>query len=387
MTIRIPVSSPLIDDDDIKSVTKCLRSGWVSSLGEDVPNFEKRFSAYHSTKYGVATNSGTTALHLALSSLSLKEKDEIIMPTFTMIATINAAEYLKLKVKLIDANLKTWTMDINDLEKNITKDVKAIMAVHIYGHPENMIIVKEIAEKHNLLVIEDAAEAHGAERKNAFETVSLLTIGIRTERFIILYPHCVSYTGTAKTALNIKLNNLLANRLLGGMIFSGDEYLLRFTKSKVSRRSILLATSSRLALPSPSINNMISPAEANIPLLIAPPIPLLMRDFFEFMNGYFSPYFITIFSVSSLPSTATITSQGNLFNEIKLETSSSTGPILFSSLYAGMIMEILLELYSGIPRTDVTVDSNVQSTVIIYKILFHNPIAIKRRLIFWQYFI
>lgn len=163
MTIRIPVSSPLIDDDDIKSVTKCLRSGWVSSLGEDVPNFEKRFSAYHSTKYGVATNSGTTALHLALSSLSLKEKDEIIMPTFTMIATINAAEYLKLKVKLIDANLKTWTMDINDLEKNITKDVKAIMAVHIYGHPENMIIVKEIAEKHNLLVIEDAAEAHGAE--------------------------------------------------------------------------------------------------------------------------------------------------------------------------------------------------------------------------------
>ncbi|MCW6169350.1 MAG: DegT/DnrJ/EryC1/StrS family aminotransferase [Thermoplasmatales archaeon] len=163
MNIRIPVSSPLINEDDINSVTKCLKSGWVSSLGEDVLNFEKAFSSYQDAKYGVSTNSGTTALHLALASLNLKENDEIIMPTFTMIATINAAEYLKLKVKLIDANIKTWTMDTEALNDKITNKTKAIMAVHIYGHPENMMIVDEIAKEHDLLVIEDAAEAHGAE--------------------------------------------------------------------------------------------------------------------------------------------------------------------------------------------------------------------------------
>lgn len=163
MNIRIPVSSPLIDDDDINSVTNCLKSGWVSSMGQDVLNFEKVFSSYHNAKYGVSTNSGTTALHLALASLNLKEDDEIIMPTFTMIATINAAEYLRLRVKLVDANISTWTMDTEALSDAITEKTKAIMAVHIYGHPENMKIVDELAKKHNLLVIEDCAEAHGAE--------------------------------------------------------------------------------------------------------------------------------------------------------------------------------------------------------------------------------
>ena len=163
MKIDIPVSSPLIEEDDIESVTKCLRSGWVSSLGEDVLNFEKSFSSYQNAKYGVTTNSGTTALHLALASLGLKQNDEIIMPTFTMIATINAAEYLGLRVKLVDANKITWTMDLEDLARKITDKTKAIMGVHIYGHPENMIRVNEIAGERNLLVIEDSAEAHGAE--------------------------------------------------------------------------------------------------------------------------------------------------------------------------------------------------------------------------------
>ena len=163
MKIGIPVSSSLIEEDDIESVTRCLRSGWVSSLGEDVLNFERAFSSYQNAKYGVTTNSGTTALHLALASLGLKQNDEIIMPTFTMIATINAAEYLGLKVKLVDANKITWTMDLEDLARKITDKTKAIMGVHIYGHPENMIRVNEIARERDLLVIEDSAEAHGAE--------------------------------------------------------------------------------------------------------------------------------------------------------------------------------------------------------------------------------
>ena len=163
MNLRIPVSSPLIDEQDVSYVTKCLRSGWISSLGEDVLNFEKKFSEYHGAKYGVATNSGTTALHLALAAMDLKAGDRIIMPTFTMIASINAAEYLKIGVNLVDANPETWTMNLEQIESKVTEKTKAIMAVHIYGHPENMRVINEIAEKHGLLVIEDDAEAHGAE--------------------------------------------------------------------------------------------------------------------------------------------------------------------------------------------------------------------------------
>ena len=163
MNLKIPVSSPLIDENDVGYVTKCLRSGWISSLGEDVLNFEKKFSEYHGAKYGVATNSGTTALHLALAAMDLKAGDQIVMPTFTMIASINAAEYLKIGVNLVDANPETWTMNLEQIESKVTEKTKAIMAVHIYGHPENMRVINEIAEKHGLLVIEDAAEAHGAE--------------------------------------------------------------------------------------------------------------------------------------------------------------------------------------------------------------------------------
>lgn len=161
--IKIPVSSPSIDKSDISSVTECLESGWISSMGGFVEKFQENFSSYIGKKYGVATNSGTTSLHLALAALGLKKDDEIIMPTFTMIATINAAEYLGLKVKLVDADLETWNMDLNDLEEKVSENTKAIMPVHIYGHPENMEIIEKIAKKYNLWVVEDAAEAHGAE--------------------------------------------------------------------------------------------------------------------------------------------------------------------------------------------------------------------------------
>ena len=203
--MRIPVSSPLIDDDDISSVINCLKSGWISSLGEDVLNFEKAFSSYQDAKYGVSTNSGTTALHLALASLNLRAGDEIIMPTFTMIATINAAQYLKLKVKLIDANISTWTMNIETINEKITNKTKAIMGVHIYGHPENMVIINEIAKEHNLLVIEDAAEAHGAEingkKVGTFSDVSSFSF----------YANKIVTTGEG--GMNVTNNEELAERM------------------------------------------------------------------------------------------------------------------------------------------------------------------------------
>ena len=163
MAYKIPVSSPVIESDDVREVVECLESGMISSVGEYVKKFENGFSSYVGARYGVATNSGTTSLHLALAALGLKPGDEIIIPTFTMIASINAAEYLRLKISLVDADPILWTMDLNQLRQKISKKTRAIMPVHIYGHPENMSIVRELAEQYDLKIIEDAAEAHGAE--------------------------------------------------------------------------------------------------------------------------------------------------------------------------------------------------------------------------------
>lgn len=163
MNYKIPVSSPLIGDDDKKAVIECLESNWISGVGGFVDQFESAFSRYVDCKFGVATNSGTTSLHLALASLGLKKGDEIIIPTFTMIASINAAEYLGLNSILVDADPNIWTMDTDTIKSQITDKTRAIMAVHIYGHPENMKIINELASKFGLYVIEDAAEAHGAE--------------------------------------------------------------------------------------------------------------------------------------------------------------------------------------------------------------------------------
>lgn len=157
-------------------VMDCLDSNWISGIGGYVPRFESAFANFVDCEYGVTTNSGTTSLHLALSSLGLKSGDEIIMPTFTMIASINAAEYLGLKSILVDADLNTWTMATDTITAKITERTKAIMPVHIYGHPENMILIKELADEHGLFVIEDAAEAHGAE-VNGKKVGSLSDVG------------------------------------------------------------------------------------------------------------------------------------------------------------------------------------------------------------------
>jgi len=161
--IRIPVCSPEIGEKEVEYVAKCVRSGWISSIGEYVTTFEKKFAGYCGCKFGVATNSGTTALHLALATLDVKEGDEVIIPTFTMIATPNAVTYTGAKPVLVDAELYTWNMNVSKIPEKITERTKVILPVHTYGHPVDMKPILEIAEQHDLYVIEDAAEAHGAE--------------------------------------------------------------------------------------------------------------------------------------------------------------------------------------------------------------------------------
>ncbi len=161
----IPVCEPTLGGNESKYVMDCLESNWISSAGKYIPAFEEAFAAACDCKYGTACANGTVALHLALAALGLEPEDEVIVPTFTMIASINAVAYTGATPILIDSEPRTWNMDVGQLADKITPKTKAIMPVHIYGHPADMDPVMELAEKHGLFVLEDAAEAHGAEYK------------------------------------------------------------------------------------------------------------------------------------------------------------------------------------------------------------------------------
>jgi perosamine synthetase len=159
----IPISQPSIGKKEIEYVTDAVKSGWVSSLGKYINLFEESFASYCGTRYAVATSNGTTALHLTLVSLGITSDDEVIIPDLTFIATANAVKYIGAKVVTVDIEEDTLCISPNSIERSITPKTKAIVAVHLYGHPANMEEINKIAKKHNLFVVEDAAEAHGAE--------------------------------------------------------------------------------------------------------------------------------------------------------------------------------------------------------------------------------
>lgn len=162
----IPVCEPKLDGNELKYVIECIKTNWISSAGERyIRRFEEEFAERCGVKYAVSCTSGTAALHLALATLGIKKDDEVIIPTFTMIATANAVTYLGARPVLVDSEPATWNMDPDKIKEKITPRTKAIIAVHTYGHPAEMDKILEIARRYNLYVVEDAAEAHGAEYK------------------------------------------------------------------------------------------------------------------------------------------------------------------------------------------------------------------------------
>ncbi len=164
--MKIPVSNPYIDDEDRKLAVEALSLSEISgTYGRFIKEFEDGFASYCGCKYGIATANGTVAIHLALVTLGIKEDDEVLVATFTNMATFMAVLYEQAKPIPIDIEPDTLNLDPKLLEEKITPKTKAIIVVHVYGHPVDMDPVLEIAKKHNLFVIEDAAEAHGAEYK------------------------------------------------------------------------------------------------------------------------------------------------------------------------------------------------------------------------------
>lgn len=161
----IPVCEPTLTGKEAEYVLDCLESNWISSAGKYIPAFEEKFAAACGCRYGTACANGTVALHLALAALGLEPGDEVILPTFTMIATINAVTYTGATPVLVDSEPHTWNMDVNQVADKITPKTRAILPVHTYGHPVDMDPLLELAGQAGLFVLEDAAEAHGAEYK------------------------------------------------------------------------------------------------------------------------------------------------------------------------------------------------------------------------------
>lgn len=157
----IPVNEPLLNGNEKKYLCECIDTGWISSEGPFVKEFEQKMSASVNRKYGIAVSNGTAALEVAVQALGIKAGDEIIMPTFTIISCAMAVTKVGAVPVLVDSDIHTWNMNIDEVEMKITARTKAIMLVHLYGLPVEVDKILALAKKYNLKVIEDAAEMHG----------------------------------------------------------------------------------------------------------------------------------------------------------------------------------------------------------------------------------
>lgn len=159
----IPVNEPRLGEREREYVNECLETAWISSAGRFIEAFEQQWAAYCGVKHGIAVSNGTTALQVAVGALELEPGDEVIMPTFTIISCALAVVDNGGMPVLVDSDPRTWCMDVSQVEGKITDRTRAIMPVHIYGHPVDMDPLLDLAEKYGLAIIEDAAEVHGAQ--------------------------------------------------------------------------------------------------------------------------------------------------------------------------------------------------------------------------------
>jgi len=158
---QIPLTQPLFSGNEIDYVTDCLKTTWVSA-GKYNERFEEKFAAFCNTTHACTSSSGTSALHMSAIALKIKSGDEVIVPDLTYVSSSNIVSYIGAKPVLVDVDRHVWTLDPSKIEEKITKKTKAIIVVHLYGHPTDMDKINDIAKKYRLFVIEDACEAHGS---------------------------------------------------------------------------------------------------------------------------------------------------------------------------------------------------------------------------------
>lgn len=171
----LPVTEPDLAGNEKKYVNEALDEGWISSNGRFIDRFEREFAEYCGTEHAVACCNGTVALHVLLLALGIGPGDEVLVPSFTYVASANSVAYTGATPILVESEAQHWNLDPKRLEEAITPRTRAIMVVHLYGHPTDMAAVEEVARRHDLLVVEDAAEAHGA--RVAGRTVGSFGVG------------------------------------------------------------------------------------------------------------------------------------------------------------------------------------------------------------------
>jgi perosamine synthetase len=162
MNIKIPVYQPALNGNEKKYVNECLDTTWISSKGKFIDEFESSFANFIGVKYAASVSNGTVALHLAMIALGIGPGDEVIVPSLTYISSVNAIVYVGATPVFIDSLPDTWQMDQADLKRKITARTKAVMAVHLYGHPCEIELIDEICKVNGLFLIEDCAEALGS---------------------------------------------------------------------------------------------------------------------------------------------------------------------------------------------------------------------------------
>ena len=159
---KIPISNIVLNGNELKYVTEAVKSTWISSIGKFISQFESMFSKYCSTKYAVSSSNGTTAIHLAIESLDIGKGDEVIVPSLTFAATANAVMHSGATPVFVDCLKDHWNIDPEKIDLAVTSKTKAILVVHLHGHPCDMLSIMKIAKKYKLFVIEDCAESTGA---------------------------------------------------------------------------------------------------------------------------------------------------------------------------------------------------------------------------------
>lgn len=166
----IPINRPWIDNEEKQEIIKVIDENALTSAARDggkrVQDFESSLRRFLNVKHVVAVNSGTAALHAALLALDIKTDDEVLLPSFTFVATANAVVASGAKPVFVDINTKDYTIDLHDLKKKISRKSKAIIPVHLYGHPADLTELNEIANQHSLYIIEDACQSLGSTYKN-----------------------------------------------------------------------------------------------------------------------------------------------------------------------------------------------------------------------------
>jgi perosamine synthetase len=210
----IPVNEPLLSGNEKKYLNECIDSGWISSEGPFVQEFEEGFAEYTGVSDGIAVSNGTAALETALYAIGIKPGDEVIMPTFTILSCAVACIRLGAKPVLVDIDPETWTMDVSQIESKITDKTKVIMPVHIYGHPVDMDEIFRLKDKYGIIIIEDAAEVHGAEYHSRYKDGKWLKCGAMGD---------------------IAATSFYANKIIttgeGGMVLTSNEKYMKRARS------------------------------------------------------------------------------------------------------------------------------------------------------------